>query len=193
MSEGAPGSIGFRRSWHSLAVERAIEALITVCGISAVILVGGIFFFVFREAFPVLASPNFSLGEFLFSVEWYPTSVTDVRYGVLAMIVGTLAVTALAMAIAVPFGIGGAIYLSEFCGPKMRETLEGRHRTPRGDSVGGVGLHRPHRREPAADHGVRRGSGPERAQRGPPARVDEPADHRVDRRGRAQGRARLVP
>ena len=124
MSEGAPGPIGFRRAWYSVAAERGVEALITVCGISAVILVGGIFFFVFREAFPVLASPHFSVGEFLFSVEWYPTSVTNVRYGVLAMIVGTLAVTALAMAIAVPFGIGGAIYLSEFCGPTVRETLK---------------------------------------------------------------------
>ena len=115
---------GFHRSWFSVAAERAIEALIIVCGISAVILVGGIFFFVFREASPVLTSPNFSLAEFLFSVEWYPTSVTDVRYGVLAMIVGTLSVTALAMAIAVPVGIAGAVYLSEFCGPALRETLK---------------------------------------------------------------------
>ncbi len=112
------------RSWVALAVERAIEGLIVVCGVSAVVLVAGIFFFVFREALPVLASPTFSLREFLFSVEWYPTSVTDIRYGVLAMIVGTLSVTALAMAIAVPFGIGGAVYLSEFCGPRLRETLK---------------------------------------------------------------------
>jgi phosphate transport system permease protein len=120
----APGPGAFRRSRVSVAAERGIEALIFVCGVSAVILVGGIFFFVFREAFPVLTSPNFSIREFLFSVEWYPTSVTDVRYGVLAMIVGTLSVTALAMAIAVPFGLGGAVYLSEFCGPAWRETLK---------------------------------------------------------------------
>ena len=101
-----------------------MEVLIAVCGISAIVLVGGIFAFVVREALPVLASPEFDLGEFLFSVEWYPTSVTDIRYGVLAMVVGTLAVTALAMAIAVPFGIGGAIYLSEFCQPRARETLK---------------------------------------------------------------------
>lgn len=124
MNAPLPRPIVFRRPWYSVALERALEALIMVCGISAVILVGGIFFFVFREAFPILASPNFGLGEFLFSIEWYPTSVRDVRYGVLAMIVGTLAVTALAMAIAVPFGIGGAIYLSEFCTPKLRETLK---------------------------------------------------------------------
>ena len=38
------------------------------------------------------------------------------RYGVLALIVGTFSVTALAMLIAVPFGLGAAIYISEFCG-----------------------------------------------------------------------------
>lgn len=124
MNEGRPGSLALRRAWYSVAIERVIEASIAVCGISAVLLVGSIFVFVFREALPVVGSPEFSLREFLFTVEWYPTSVTDVRYGVLAMIVGTLAVTALAMAIAVPFGIGGAIYLSEFCAPRLRETLK---------------------------------------------------------------------
>jgi len=33
-------------------------------------------------------------------------------------------VTALAMLLAVPFGVGAAIFISEFCGPKVRETLK---------------------------------------------------------------------
>jgi phosphate transport system permease protein len=43
---------------------------------------------------------------------------------VLALIAGTGAVTALAMLIAVPFGIGAAIFLSEFCGGRVREGLK---------------------------------------------------------------------
>jgi phosphate transport system permease protein len=43
---------------------------------------------------------------------------------VLALIAGTFSVTALAMLIAVPFGIGAAIFVSEFCGPKLKETLK---------------------------------------------------------------------
>ena len=113
-----------RRSRLALAGERGVEGLILVCGVSAVLLVGGIFFFVFREAAPVLGSEHFSLRQFLFSVEWYPTSITRVRYGVAAMIAGTLAVTTLAMMLAVPFGLGAAIYLSEFCGQRLRETLK---------------------------------------------------------------------
>ena len=40
------------------------------------------------------------------------------------MIAGTASVTALAMLIAVPFGIGAAIFISEFCGPRAKESLK---------------------------------------------------------------------
>jgi phosphate transport system permease protein len=112
-----------RPAWAVLG-ERALELLICLCGISAIIFVLGIFFFVFKEAFPVLGNPKFSLRQFFFSDQWYPTSELNKRYGVLAMIAGTFSVTALAMAIAVPFGLGAAIYISEFCGTKTRETLK---------------------------------------------------------------------
>jgi len=112
-----------RPRWAVLA-EKALEALIRVSGVSAIIFVAAIFFFVFREAAPVLVSDEFSIGEFLFSTQWYPTSASNVRYGTLALTVGTFSVTALAMVIAVPFGLGAAIYLSEFCSPRVRETLK---------------------------------------------------------------------
>lgn len=104
--------------------EKALEALIRLCGVSAIVFVAAIFFFVLREAAPVLFSKGFSLWQFLFSTEWYPTSATNVRYGTFALTIGTLSVTALAMLIAVPFGLGAAIYLSEFCSPRVRETLK---------------------------------------------------------------------
>ncbi len=104
--------------------EGLLEAVIRICGISAVIFVLAIFFFIFREAIPVLFSKKFSLWEFLTSTEWYPTSVSNVRYGTLALTVGSFTVTALAMAIAVPFGLGAAVYISEFCGSKQKETLK---------------------------------------------------------------------
>lgn len=112
------------RPWWARYGEKLLEALIYFCGFSAILFVLGIFFFVFREAAPILANEHFSLREFLFSIEWYPTSVVRVRYGVAAMILGTLSVTALAMAIAVPFGLGAAVFVSEFCGPRLKETLK---------------------------------------------------------------------
>jgi phosphate transport system permease protein len=109
---------------HAVVIERLLETAIRIAGVSAVVFVLAIFFFIFREAAPVLWSGNFSLGQFLFSQEWYPTSAVDIRYGTLALTAGTFSVTALAIVIAVPFGLGAAIFVSEFCGPRLRETLK---------------------------------------------------------------------
>jgi phosphate transport system permease protein len=111
-----------RRGWE-IAVEKVIEALIRTCGVSAIVFVFGIFFFVFREGAGFLFS-KFNPLEFFGSIEWYPSSESHVRYGVLALIAGTASVTALAMALAVPFGVGAAIFISEFCRPRAKETLK---------------------------------------------------------------------
>jgi phosphate transport system permease protein len=103
--------------------ELAIEWLIRACGVSAVVFVFGIFFFVFREGRPFLFG-DLDLGQFLGSTEWYPDSAANKRYGVLALIAGTASVTILAMIIAVPFGVGAAIYISEFCTGRLKDALK---------------------------------------------------------------------
>jgi phosphate transport system permease protein len=108
---------------RELVFERSIESLIWLCGISAILFVFGIFFFVFREGASFLFH-GFKAREFFTSMEWYPTSLSNVRYGVLALIAGTASVTFLAMAIAVPFGLGAAVFISEFCSPRWREALK---------------------------------------------------------------------
>ena len=117
-----PKRIRQQRGVMAVLGERAIEALIYLCGISAIIFVFGIFFFVFREGAPFLS--KLKISEFLFSTEWFPTSQTQTKFGVGALIVGTLSVTFLAMFIAVPFGVGAAIFVSEFCTGKTKETLK---------------------------------------------------------------------
>jgi phosphate transport system permease protein len=110
------------RSAAAKAGERGIEALIYLCGISAIVFVFGIFFFVFKEGAPFLAKLN--IWEFLTSTQWIPTSQVQPKYGTGALIVGTLSVTFLAMLIAVPFGLGAAVFVSEFCTGKVKETLK---------------------------------------------------------------------
>ena len=123
---GEPKAASVRpmRPRAAVLAEKTLEAVIRLSGVSAIVFVAAIFFFVLREAAPVLFSEGFSLKQFLFSTEWYPTSATNVRYGTFALTVGTLSVTALAMVLAVPFGLGAAIFLSEFCSPRVRETLK---------------------------------------------------------------------
>jgi phosphate transport system permease protein len=111
-----------RPRWET-ALEWAIEWIIRLCGVSAILFVLGIFFFVFREGSGYLFH-GFNPLQFFTSIEWYPTSQSNVRYGVLALIAGTASVTLLAMAIAVPFGLGAAIFISEFCTGKWRESIK---------------------------------------------------------------------
>ena len=48
--------------------------------------------------------------SFLFGTEWYPFANKEHAFGILPLIAGTLKVTIIAVIVAVPFGIGSAIY-----------------------------------------------------------------------------------
>ncbi len=112
-----------RRARLSAGLEPLIELLIRACGFSAIFLVFGIFVFVFAEGADFMLK-RLEVGEFLASPEWYPTSVANKRYGTLALFAGTASVTLLAMAIAVPLGLGTAIFISEFTRGKLKEGLK---------------------------------------------------------------------
>ncbi len=118
----APTSRRLSRWFYSVS-EKAVEYVIQICGWSAIVFVLAIFFFVFREAAPLLFG-GLNLGEFLTSPNWRPTSEVRPQYGILALLAGSLSVTGLAMLFAVPFGLGAAVYVSEFCSGKTKETLK---------------------------------------------------------------------
>lgn len=103
--------------------ETIIEAVIHICGWSAIVFVFAIFYFVLREAAPVVVG-SLDLLEFFTSAIWRPDSVVRPQFGILALLAGTAAVTALAMAISLPVGIGAAVFVSEFCGSTTRELLK---------------------------------------------------------------------
>ncbi len=102
--------------------EPLIEALIRLCGWSSILFVFAIFFFIFREAVPVLGKINWI--AFFTSMNWQPSSDVKPQYGIMALIVGTLSVTGLSVAISMPLGLGAAVYISEFAGGKLREFLK---------------------------------------------------------------------
>jgi phosphate transport system permease protein len=103
--------------------EPVVEGIIRLCGWSAILFVFAIFVFVFHEAAPVLFG-GINLADFFSSTDWDPTSVVAPQFGILALLVGSLAVTGLAMLLAVPLGLGAAVFVSEFCGGKLKETLK---------------------------------------------------------------------
>ena len=114
--------------------EPVIVGLIHLCGWSAIIFVMAIFFFVFKESLPAITGleeevvhtevETLDLVEFTTSPKWIPESAKKPTFGILALMAGTLSVTILSMLIAVPLGLGAAVYVSEFAKGKSREILK---------------------------------------------------------------------
>jgi phosphate transport system permease protein len=64
-----------------------------------------------------------SPAEFFFGTVWAPLFANP-SYGVIPLVTGTLLITALALIVAVPLGLGSAIYLSEFATQRVRRVLK---------------------------------------------------------------------
>jgi phosphate transport system permease protein len=101
-------------NWRDFVITRAIKA----SGYSAIVFVLLIFFFLLREGLPTLGEVALSN---LFSTRWYP--IED-YFGILPLITGSLIVTVGAALVAIPFGIGTAIYIAEIAPRWMREILK---------------------------------------------------------------------
>ena len=108
------------RDWF---VDKAVQVLVFIGGISAIIFIIGIFVFITKEGLGFLLG-DFSFTEFFFSPNWRPTSEARATYGILALIAGTASVTGLAMLVAIPFSLGTAIFIAEFATGKTREFLK---------------------------------------------------------------------
>ena len=71
-----------------------------------------------------MRSENITLGNFLSGTEWMPTSTPTPQFALVPLILGTLWVSIFAILIALPFGLGVAIYLSELAGERIRRVLK---------------------------------------------------------------------
>jgi len=104
-------------------VDKAAEVLVFVGGVSAILFIIGIFVFIAKEGAGFVIH-TLDIKEFLTSPRWRPTSEYDKTYGAFALIAGTASVTGMAMAVAIPFSLGAAIYIGEFATGKTREVLK---------------------------------------------------------------------
>jgi phosphate transport system permease protein len=108
------------RDWF---IDKAVQVLVFLGGISAIVFIIGIFVFISREGLGFIFG-DFSFTEFFGSPNWRPTSESNPTYGILALVAGTASVTGLAMLVAIPFSLGAAIYIAEFASGKKREFLK---------------------------------------------------------------------
>jgi len=91
--------------------------ILAVFPISILILVAGIFFELIWSSLPSLN--KFGVG-FLFSRVWDPVAE---NFGALPFIFGTCVTSLVALLLAIPIGVGAAIYLAEYAPPKVSKTI----------------------------------------------------------------------
>ena len=63
------------------------------------------------------------LHDFLFGTKWTPLFEPP-SFGVLPLVVGTFATTLIGLVVAIPLGLGAAIFLSEYARPRVRKVVK---------------------------------------------------------------------
>lgn len=99
--------------------ERAMGAVFFVAALLSVLISALILYSLFAKGL-----------EFFGEVEWGRVFAHDAwnprqnRFSISTIVVGSLVVTAVAMVVAAPLGLGAAVYLSEYAKPRVRATLK---------------------------------------------------------------------
>ena len=101
--------------------ERGIELALLLCALLSIGTTIGIIVVLASETIAFLR--EVPLTAFLFGTEWTPLFAVP-RFGVLPLVAGTVLVSLIAMAVALPFGLMSAIYLSEYAGERLRRTVK---------------------------------------------------------------------
>jgi phosphate transport system permease protein len=101
--------------------ETIIQAALFIAGAVSVFTTLGIVFVLVEEALLFFGSPGVTISEFLTGTVWAPQAD---EFGILPLLNSTLITTLIAMVVAVPFGLGAAIYLSEYATPRVRGVLK---------------------------------------------------------------------
>jgi phosphate transport system permease protein len=105
------------RSWR----ERAIVAALLGCAALSVLTTAGIVAVLGVET--VAFFGEVGLGEFFGDSRWTPL-FADPHFGIWPLVSATLLTSAIAVGVALPFGLLSAIYLSEFAAPRARRLLK---------------------------------------------------------------------
>lgn len=102
--------------------EKAIVGWLALCAAFSVLVTAGIVFSLIPPT--VEFFQRVSPWSFFSAEAWAPTNSGNPGYGVYRLVVGTLNVTFWALLIAIPAGLGAAIYLSEYASVRARKVLK---------------------------------------------------------------------
>jgi phosphate transport system permease protein len=103
--------------------ERAIEAVLFLAALISILTTIGIVIAIIGPTIDFFQEPAVSLWDFLTGTEW-TVLFADQNFGVLPLVTATLTTTVIALLVAIPIGLGAAIYLAEYASPRARKVLK---------------------------------------------------------------------
>ncbi len=117
-ASAAPISLRSSRKHHG---EKVIQGLLGLCALISVLTTVGIVISLLFPALEFFASV--SPIDFFTGTNWAPL-FEPASFGVVPLLIGTLSVTFWALLVAIPLGLGSAIYLSEYASPRRQAVLK---------------------------------------------------------------------
>jgi phosphate transport system permease protein len=105
--------------------ERLIEAILFLAAFMSVLTTIGIVVAIIGPTVEFFREPAVSLWDFLTGTEWTVLFAEAQReFGVLPLVTASFVTTLIALAVAMPVGLGAAIYLAEYATPRARRVLK---------------------------------------------------------------------
>lgn len=101
--------------------ERIIEQFLRLCGALSIFTTLGIIYILAEESIRFFIRPEVHLIDYFTTTQWQPVIG---KFGIWSLVNATMTTTLFAMLVALPLGIGAAIYLSEYATPRRREILK---------------------------------------------------------------------
>jgi phosphate transport system permease protein len=118
LASRAPRSLtGGRNRWG----ERVIQGVLLLCALVSVATTAGIVVALAEPTIEFFQSVNFF--DFIGGKDWAPL-FKPASFGVLPLVTATLVITGVALCVCLPFGLGAAIYLSEYASDRTRKILK---------------------------------------------------------------------
>jgi phosphate transport system permease protein len=116
----APGEVSLgatSRRWGEKAIHAALFAAAAISILTTI----GILVALLRETFAFFGEVG--IGHFFTDAEWAPL-FEPAQYGIWQLVNGTFLITGIAILLAIPLGLGSAVYLSEYATPRVRRIFK---------------------------------------------------------------------
>ncbi len=101
--------------------EGLIRIVITIAAMVSILTTLALVYELGKESFLFFSTPGVTFKEFFTTTSWQP-SIGE--FGILPLVLSTLITSFFAMLVAIPLGLGAAMYLSEYASPRSRAIIK---------------------------------------------------------------------